>query len=184
MEDLLILGGFASLILFIFVYAIVATVKSCRAKKKARDEMNAEIMRKGREVQEARSKKLNDDLAKAKAHYSSVPPRGKETTKVYTSPTPTHVQSPTQSVKTDDGIDMFTGMMIYNALTSNNDTHRSSTFKSDDVTIKSDDGPSYKDTSPSPSWSGPDTSSSWSSSDSSSSYSSSSDSYSSPSSDW
>jgi hypothetical protein len=183
MEDLLILGGFASLILFIFVYAIVATVKSCRAKKKARDEMNAEIMRKGREVQEARSKKLSNDLAKAKEYYSSVPPRGKETTKVYTSPTPTYVQSPTQSVKSDDGIDVLTGLMIYNALTSNDDNHRSSTLKSDDVTIKSDDGPSYKDTSPSYSDSSPSSSWSSSSSDSSSSWSS-SDSYSSPSSDW
>lgn len=177
MEDLLILGGFASLILFIFCYAIVATVKSCNTKKKARDEMNAEIMRKGREVQEARSKKLDEDLVKAKQYYSpskivnTVPPK-----KTYT------YTEPASASKQDDGFmdSVMTAALLNHVMNSNNDVHRGTIFKSDDVTIKSDDSPSYRDSSPSSSWSS-------SSSDSSSSYSSSSsssDSYSSPSSDW
>lgn len=159
MEDLLIMGGFASLILFIFGYAIVTTVKAYKAKKEACDELNAEIMRKGREVTRQRT------LAAAQ---NNTPPK-----KTYTYSEPVS----TTTSKSDDGFmdSVMTAALLNHVMNSNNDVHRGSIFKSDDITIKSDDSPSYRDSSPS---------SSWSSSDSSSSYSSSSDSSSSPTSDW
>lgn len=159
MEDLLIMGGFASLIIFIFGYAIVTTVKSCKAKKKARDELNAEIMRTGREVTRQRT------LTNAQNNTS---PK-----KTYTYSEPVN----TTSSKLDDGFmdSVMTATLLNHVMNSNNDVHRGSIFKSDDITIKSDDSPSYRDSSPS---------SSWGSSDSSSSYSGSSDNSSSPASDW
>lgn len=179
MEDLLILGGFASLFLFIFIYLIVSVVKSCNAKQKARNEINEEIMRRGREAQEAESKRYaRVTLAKQDADRKAElleqaaknqPPR----TYTYADKKPV---AQTVTKQDDSFVDnMVTAMVINNIMSSHSDTPRSST-RNDDVPYK-DTSPSYRDESPSSSWSSSsssDSSSSWSSSDSSSS----------PSSDW
>lgn len=116
-------------------------------------------------------------LKNASANTSSVPPRGYETTKKYT--TPSYAPSPTQSVqnsKSDDGVDLMTAMLVMNAISDFNQPHKSGGSSPIDFPKEErSSSPSFRDESPSSSWSS-------SSSDSSSSWSSSSDSG--PSSDW
>jgi hypothetical protein len=180
MEDLLILGGFASLILFIGIYMIVSIVKSCRAKQKARNELNEEIMRRGREAREAESKRyaraaLAKQDADRKAELEKAA-KNQPRTYIYADNKPT---AQTVAKQDDSFVDnVVTAMVINNIMSSHSDTSRSSS-RNDDVPYK-DTSPSYRDESPSYSWG---SSSSPSSSDSSSSWSS-SDSSPSPSSDW
>lgn len=164
MEDLLILGGFASLILFIGIYLIVTVVKSCNAKRKAHAKMNEEIMQRGREVQRAKS------LQKASLNTQMTPAKPQPASS-YT------YSEPQKSVKQDDSFvdTMMTAVVLNSVMNSHHEKSSSYSTRNDDVTYK-DTGPSYSDSSPSSSWSSSsssDSGSSWSSSDSSS-----------PSSDW
>ena len=133
------------------------------------------------ELRAKEKKELMEGLTKT-SNFSSVPPRGKETTAKYT---PAYTPAPTQSVKSDDRFmdDMMTAVVINKLLHSDKDSVSGTVTKNldtNEVTFK-DSGPSYRDTSPSYSDSGPTSSWSSSSSDSGSSWSSSD---SSPSSSW
>lgn len=185
MEDFLILfAAFAIVIFAVYKIAVMVRNHSVKkaieqaAKQRAADEYWANERKKMK--QRAQANTLS------KTPSVSVPPRGKETTVKYT---PSYAPSPTQSVRDsnkDDGIDMLTSMMIFDAITNHHQQPSTSSSSSDTYERKesswssssvssSDDGPSYRDSSPSSSWGS-------SSSDSSSSWSSSSDSG--PSSDW
>jgi uncharacterized protein YxeA len=139
------------------------------------------------ELRAKEKKELMKGLTRT-SNFSSVPPRGKETSVKYQ---PTYAPSPTQSVKSDDRFmdDMMTAVVINTLLHSDKDSISGTVTKNldtNEVTFK-DSGPSYRDSSPSYSDSSP--SSSWSSSSSSSSSSSDSGSSwsssdSSPSSSW
>lgn len=160
------------------VAALVATI--IWAVRKVKKE-NAAYQVKLDEIRKLEKKELMKGLTKT-SNFSSVPPRGKETTAKYQ---PNYASSPTQSVKSDDRFmdDMMTAVVINSLMNSNKDSVSGVVTKNldtNEVQFK-DTSPSYRDTSPSYSDSGP--SSSWSSSSSSDSGSwSSSDS--SPSSSW
>lgn len=177
MEDLMILGGFG-LLLIAVVFFVIHKLNKIRIER----ERVIEEERK-RQVEETRKWRERMYEKMKKESPSTVPPRGKEMTKTYT---PTHFSSPTQSVQSsskDDGMDMLTSMMIFNAISDHHQQPSSPTYSErDSVTTQDtspksyDSGPSYRDDSPSSSWSSSsssDSSSSWSSSDSSG-----------PSSDW
>ena len=173
MEDLLILGGFASLILFIGIYMIVSIVQSCRAKRKAREKVNDEIMTRGKAIRnEARERLLKTASVNSAPLRSTTPV--KPETKSYTY---------AEQNKGDDGFmdGMMTTVMLNSIMNSKHDTNSGTVTRdsSNEVQSKVDDGPSYRDSSPSSSWSSSSSSDSYSSSSSSDSYSSSS-----PSSDW
>ena len=178
MEDLMIIGGFG-LFFLAAVFFIVHKLNKIRIERE-----RVILEERKRQIEETRKwrKKMYERMKTESPSKSSVPPRGKETTKVYA---PTHFASPTQSVretrKDDDGMDLLTGMLIMNAITDHKQSAPSSSWSSsssddDSDSRKSsssssysyDSGPSYKDDSPSSSWSSSssDSSSSWSSSDS------------------
>lgn len=173
MEDLMIIGGFG-LFFLAAVFFIVHKLNKIRIERE-----RVILEERKRQIEETRKwrEKMYERMKTESPSKSSVPPRGKEMTKTYT---PTYAPSPTQSVQSsnNDGIDMLTSMMIFDAIS--NHHQQPSRSPGDEIVAQStspsftDSGPSYKDDSPSSSWSSSssDSSSSWSSSDSS------------PSSDW
>ena len=161
MEDTIAIAvvlGLVAAVVAIIVWAVRKVKKENAAYQVKPDELHAK-----------EKKELMKGLTRT-SNFSSVPPRGKETTAKYT---PTYAPSPTQSVKSDDRFmdDMMTAVVINNLMNSNKDSVSGVVTKNldtNDVTFK-DTSPSYSDSSPSSSWSSSssDSSSSWSSSDSS-----------------